>query len=69
MSTHIVACLMLYRHRQVRLPLCIMLLLPMALLCFFFSFCKETHFILFLCATDVASLLQFYLKTFKTKLS
>lgn len=44
MSTHIVACLMLYRHRQVRVALCILLILPMTLLCFFFTFLNEIWF-------------------------
>ena len=40
MSTHIVACLLLYRHRQVRVALRILPKLFMRLLYFFFTFFK-----------------------------
>lgn len=63
MSTHIVACLMLYRHREVRVtPFILLILAFLDSLLFFF-------YILFLYAIYVASLLPvFILKTCKTTL-
>lgn len=61
MSTHIIACLMLYRHRQVRVTPFILLIRAFLDSLLFF------YYILFLYAIYVASLL-FILKTCKTTL-
>lgn len=62
MSTHIVACLMLYRHRQVRVALYILLILFSLIEIFLLNF------ILLLRVGNVAVLLHYDYKVMTTRL-